>query len=99
MQYENFLVAISTFFSVAQLTCVVTHPKITAKHLYSYFTATYFLTLTVMIWFTWKTTYASLGFNLQTFTDAADLVWPFAVFLFAVYMFNTRLATLLSKFL
>lgn len=86
MQIENFLLAITTFFSVAQLTCVITVPNY-KRRLSSHFLICYFVTAGIMIFATFFG-----GHDEQTVKTASSDLIMYLGFLFFVHMFNGYLA-------
>lgn len=87
MQIENFLLAITTFFSVAQLTCVISVPNY-KKRLDGYFLTCYFITAVLMVFVTfWEATPEKGVPEAST-----NSLLMYLGFLFFVNMFNSSLA-------
>ena len=86
----NFLVAISTFFSIAHLTCAIAYPKLCTLKLYFYFHGWYLLMSLLIVLFLWD--FYGLEINL-----VIKSAIPFWVFLLFVTVFSNSLATRLTK--
>ncbi len=86
MQIDDFLLAITTFFSVAQLTCVITVPNYN-KRLDTHFLKCYFITACIMI----LTTFFGANDEQLVNQTSSDLMM-YLGFLFFVHMFNSHLA-------
>ncbi|MBM4946273.1 hypothetical protein HYO28_22755 [Vibrio parahaemolyticus] len=87
MQIESFLLAITTFFSVAQLTCVITVPDYNNR-LHFHFFKCYVITALIML----LTSF--FGFHDEKVAQEASAsnLLMYLVFLFFVHMFNSYLA-------
>ncbi|MBF4498975.1 hypothetical protein [Vibrio vulnificus] len=87
MQIENFLLAITTFFSVAQLTCVITVPNYNNRlnfHFLKCYAFTALIMLSTSFW-------AYHDEKVAQEASASNLVM-YLVFLLFVHMFNSYLA-------
>lgn len=86
MEIENFLVAIGTFFSIAQLTCVVTVSNYNDR-LSSHFLKWYYIIGSIMVCCIYLTKGETISFEQIIIESIVYLL-----FLFFVYMFNSSLA-------
>lgn len=83
MKIESFLLAITTFFSVAQLTCVITVPDY-KKRLSGHFLKWYFISAIIMILVTF--------FGKNGGEQASRDLLMYGGFLLFVHVFNEFLA-------
>ena len=86
----NFLIAISTFYSIAQLTCAITHCKIYNEHLHMFFYKWLVVVSILVLGFLWD------FYGLEIKTLVIKLI-PFFMFLLFTHIFCGTLAEKLKN--
>ena len=93
MQIDSLLIAIATFFSVAQLTCVVTVSNCN-RRLSTHFLCWYAITIVLMFSCTFYSLYSSEENPIvsEIINQAMSKSYMYMLFLLFVYMFNSYLS-------